>query len=607
MPEDRENIADVLADIQREEAIGDFLSAFERAESAIERFPQSEELKYLAVRAMARAGSPGRAAELYAEFDLHTSDNVDVAALEARVAKDRFIQTGFETAHAARSATLYEQGFDTSGAYFPGINAATMWALAGELDKAQSLARTVLGICERTADAESPPDFWLAATHAEALLLLGRTDDATAQLAAAAAVAPPGFDAVASTARQLRLICDKLGLDDGLLAVLPRPKVLFYSGHIIAAVDRPGRFPASREAEIAADIGDTLDKGSYRLGYGSLAAGADILFAEALLARESELHVVLPFELEEFKAVSVLPSGAAWGERFDACLQQATSLTYATTGAYLGHNILFGYTAKIAMGLASIRARALESTAEMVAVWDGVSTGGEAGTSADIDFWRRLNLPATIISVTPDAPPPQPAAPVPHADTTDPALEPPARFIGPVLFADVKGFSKISEEQLPLFSRHVFGPLGEIVGADNAHVLFTNTWGDAVHVVFDDTVAAARCALEMQKTLAAIDCEALGLPAEIGMRVSLHVGPVFQGYDPINDEQTYYGQTLTRAARMEPVTPIGEVYVTEQYAALIELERALDFRCNYVGNVPLAKDFGNLRMYRLVDIGESTG
>jgi hypothetical protein len=47
------------------------------------------------------------------------------------------------------------------------------------------------------------------------------------------------------------------------------------------------------------------------------------------------------------------------------------------------------------------------------------------------------------------------------------------------------------------------------------------------------------------------------------------------------------------------VTPPGEVYVTEQFAAALELDGDRDFACDYVGHMPAAKDYGHLRMYRL--------
>ena len=123
-------------------------------------------------------------------------------------------------------------------------------------------------------------------------------------------------------------------------------------------------------------------------------------------------------------------------------------------------------------------------------------------------------------------------------------------------------------------------------------------WSEMFQV--DDLVEAADCALAMQEKLAGIDFAARGLPGDVGMRISLHVGPVFAGVDRVTTKETYFGHTLTRAARMEPVTPVGDVYVTEQFAALIAMQQGDQIRCTYVGNVPLAKKYGALRMYSLL-------
>jgi len=63
------------------------------------------------------------------------------------------------------------------------------------------------------------------------------------------------------------------------------------------------------------------------------------------------------------------------------------------------------------------------------------------------------------------------------------------------------------------------------------------------------------------------------------------------------DEQ--YVRELTRAARIEPRTPVGEVYVTSAFAALLALEPGSGIRCEYVGQVTTAKDFETIPMYRL--------
>jgi hypothetical protein len=56
---------------------------------------------------------------------------------------------------------------------------------------------------------------------------------------------------------------------------------------------------------------------------------------------------------------------------------------------------------------------------------------------------------------------------------------------------------------------------------------------------------------------------------------------------------------VSRAARIEPGTPEGSVYVTETMAAVLALYNSRDFACEYVGNTEAAKNYGALRMFLL--------
>ena len=56
---------------------------------------------------------------------------------------------------------------------------------------------------------------------------------------------------------------------------------------------------------------------------------------------------------------------------------------------------------------------------------------------------------------------------------------------------------------------------------------------------------------------------------------------------------------MTRAARIEPRTPEGEVYVTDTFAASLSLEPNATALCEYVGMVTTAKGFETIPMYRL--------
>jgi class 3 adenylate cyclase len=168
-----------------------------------------------------------------------------------------------------------------------------------------------------------------------------------------------------------------------------------------------------------------------------------------------------------------------------------------------------------------------------------------------------------------------------------------------LLFADVKGFSRLSDEQLPRFTEHVLGALARALTAQDAAVWHRNTWGDGLYAVLTDAVAGAKCALDLQAAMAGVDLAAAGLPGHLALRLGAHVGPVFRVHDPIRDAPAFMGSHVSRTARIEPITPPGSVYVTEPFAAALVLAGQEDFRLDYVGHMPAAKDYGRLRMYRL--------
>jgi len=79
------------------------------------------------------------------------------------------------------------------------------------------------------------------------------------------------------------------------------------------------------------------------------------------------------------------------------------------------------------------------------------------------------------------------------------------------------------------------------------------------------------------------------------------VGPIFETRNPVLGKPDFFGMHVNQTARLEPCTPVGSVYVTEPFAALISLEGQARYRCEYVGNHPLPKNFGRIRMYHLTE------
>jgi hypothetical protein len=578
--------------VKREERRGELLTAFDLAERGLAEHPDDPWLKHRGVLALARAGATEEAARHFEQYGLAAIHDEDVAALRARIAKDVALgTTGAERRReAARAAELYFDIFARTGGYYPAINAATLWLISGNASRARELAGVVLGLLAGSAE----DSYYAAATEGEARLLGGDEAGALTALQRAAERHGGDYGALATTRRQLRLICELTGIAPALLRVLAGPAVVHFCGHRIANANEQGRFASEMQATVAARITDVVERHPSGYAYGSLASGADILWAEALLEHGSELHAVLPFEREEFIELSVARSGPGWVERFDRCLAAATSVRYATDDAFLGDDVLFRYGTELAMGLALLRARYLDAEVRQLAVWDGGPADGAAGTAIDVANWRRDGRLVTLVS--PGADISVSEVEIPEGVVRDVAS---GRVVRAMLFGDIKGFSKLTDEQLPIFASQILGAFATVLRRHQADVWHRNTWGDAVYVVLSNATAAAACALDLQDAMMAVDLAAEGLPGHLALRLGGHVGPVFPTHDPVLDALGFIGSHVSRTARIEPVTPPGAVYVTEPFAAALALNERSGFICDYVGHMAAAKDYGHLRMYRL--------
>ena len=568
-------------------ANGDLIAAYDAAARGIAENEPAPPLHFLQVLALARMGDTARAIERYEAYGLAAATDDDAGAVRARLLKDEALtaDTPEREALLDRASAAYRAIHARTGGYYPGVNAATLALLAGRREDARALACTLLD----DPALRAPADYYAAATRAEALLLCGDVAGAEAAIRIAVGLADADLGARSSTRRQLDLLGEALNLAEAerraLLAPLRPPATAMFCGHIFAA-------DFTAEAVLAGRIAAVLDAHAIGFFYGALACGADILIAEAVLARASDLIVVLPFGVDDFICQSVAIGGEPWIPRFHACLARATAVVHASTMEFVGDPHQFAHGSRIAMGLAKLRARHLGGDAVQLAVWNGVSGGAEAGTSADVAAWRASGGETIVVNPGTIARTRRGAAP-------EPAGPAPKRALRAMIFADFPGFSFLPEAVLPAFWEEVMGRIAAVLDRYPDEIAFRNTWGDALFAVVTTPAAAAGVALDLAASLAEIDHARLGVPPGTSMRVGAHYGSIYHARDPVAGRMAYYGTEVSLAARIEPVTPPGSVYVTAPLAAMLALEADGRFRTGYVGRVALAKGYGSFPMYRL--------
>ncbi|MCS6874484.1 MAG: FHA domain-containing protein [Pyrinomonadaceae bacterium] len=147
-----------------------------------------------------------------------------------------------------------------------------------------------------------------------------------------------------------------------------------------------------------------------------------------------------------------------------------------------------------------------------------------------------------------------------------------------VLFADIRGFTSISENENPeriveLLNRY-FSVMSEIIFSHGGTL--DKYIGDGLMAIFgapnvslEDATNAVKCAIAMQKRLTELNEELKkdGFQ-QIGIGIGLHTGVATVGYigSERRSEYTAIGDTVNLASRLEELAQINEILISEATA-----------------------------------------
>ena len=556
-----------------------------------------KEIDYLEVLSLARSASTSEARVKYMEYGLQNEPEIKFRTLPARLLKDEALSLPKELAQsellAARDQYL-EIHKDHPDDTYTAINAATLSFLGGDGARSDELATRVLSITSN----EAGRDYWYWATRSEALIILGRLSEARQALQRAMEL-PAQRDDVVSTLRQLELLCTTKKLNSSFLDILKLSPVVHYWGEALEAKELDALASKQYAILIKEEIREKLAEVQPISLFGNLNPGLDLLIAEVALSQGVELNIVIPHPSEIYlnSLEDKLPQD--WLDRTRSCLERATNVELVDTqrdGCFSDVERLFA--TRVAMGKASLRARAVGSDAIHLSFVANFGPPSAPLSSDPCNEWTATGRTGLRVKT------PQLCGPRTVCNAT-PRFHNEAKAESPVervfMFADVKGFSSIGDRQMPIFVNQVLGTFQAIqdqIGDDG--IEFKNTWGDGVFLVFSDVGKAARYALTCQQKFRDLKDQTKDLPEEISVRIGLHAGTAWRLKEPITGKENYFGNAVSKAARIEPVTQEGQLFASEQCAALLELSPESHIVAEYVGQVETPKGFGTHPLYKLV-------
>lgn len=596
---------------------GDPLGAHDLAAQGIELaeaagFPALD-LRLIQATALARSGSPLKARRLLESCVEHNQVTELIFGALARTYRDiAWEQPDAETKRESfrEAADWSERGVLPSvddnqtaqlmdQAYLHG-QIAQFACLGGELERSDRAITRVLELCEAAQHTASKgQEFWLETNRAEMALLRNDTKKAAKHYQAMVKCSPKLLSSITANAKVCRKLLPEFGHPSDLLdGCFPLPPVVVFSGHMF---DAPGRaiprFPVENASAVKQAITDWLKTKTIQHGHVSASAGADLLFAEALIECGGSLRLVLPFSIPATRKHCVEAHGEEWVRRFDHVVAKAEDIVILEPGEadeLAGNSAHYRYTNHQLLGAARLRASRMGLALRTLVVWDGTDAANPApgGTGDFVSIAHSLDATPAVIPPRddlPDAPAEMPA-PQPICDSLDTN-----RRIRTFLFADVKGFSAIPEHHLRDFATRFLQTAADILHDDDAGVILSNTWGDALYAVFDSVENAAYTALRLRDEAR---LESAG--GELRLRISLHAGPVYVSHDPVIRNEAYIGSNVVRTARMEPIAETGQVLVSGELAALLATSpQHHRYAFHYLGLARLPKGYGRMPAYEL--------
>jgi|GEM_PF-1061341 len=456
-------------------------------------------------------------------------------------------RTLFEQAKNEKEREYYLQkaleGYEQADRLLSGpwtlINCALLLLWMGKVSDAKDKAKKIIKLSK--AEIPQEDQAWHEATLGIAHLILGEGERAKELYRAHVEEAKTMWGVLGTSRRTIQLLLKlknppcEMAVLKEVMAILRVPKVRCFYA--------PGQF--EQKSIEANDIGIAVPL-----------PGNSMKFSKEILSKNGQLHLLFPCAPAMFKKLilenNLHLNDLQWEKAFDDLISKANSIIVVGDNFQILDPTIYDYLDRLAFGLSVLKSMELETSVEVTGKPNLVSVATQNKSS-----------------------------------------------IKALVFADAVNFSKLRHEHFPIFEKEVWGMVAQLLQEKKLTPDLSNTWGDGLYMVLNDLADTAGFVLALAEKISATDWSKRGLPVDIGLRIGVHAGPVYQGHNPLTNTVSFVGASVCRAARIEPITPAGQVFVSQEFAALLAGEHPHQFSFSYVGGLSMAKNYGTFPMYRL--------
>lgn len=609
---------------------GQYIQANDYMTQALEVFPDNLKLRELHIQSLLKIGATEKALEASQELISLVTKTSDLDSSKIEIIKTQtwkmMGEVYFEIWKDVQTEEFLVQALEYTSKSFnknktptTGIFISTLIFLLSKKVNKEQINAYINQLQSETLSEQSFIYIGIA------YLLQNSQNEAYAYVKKFLQYASNNFSLISELNKQLRiLIANGLSVDDRIVNLMKMPAIVVFEGPSVKQINDWGyELTPELELRIKNEIHNYLDKLDAKIGFSTASSGTDIIFLESMLERGGEINIILPFDISDYLKIFVSYADKNWDERFHACINRASSVTYSSRDRYLENPAYYQFAYRIEQGLTISRGHILSAPAYFLVAWNSeILSDPMENISAAIDHWcdlttlRIIDL-NTLLSSYEKKESKKLSTLIPeinylkeHSDEDKQYLKKEIT-IKSMLFSDLVGFSKLDNFEIINYINHL-NKIRNQLNIDELLDYKAETQGDSLFVLMDNPYQMATYALELCDYLSHQQSLSPNI-ARMEMRIALHAGFVFKVFNPMTQRDTYYGQSIVRVARLEPVTVPGKIYATSEFVSLLtlELERMkkeaqqlkqdyiTPIKIDFVGTIELAKKFGREFVYKI--------